>query len=343
MNRSLLDELAREHRWSQQAIAAALDLTGARPGNLAWRAFGARLLLGSGVGALGAGIVCFVAANWQRFGVVGRFAVLEVGLVVCAGMAVWRSPRHKEGQAALLLAILLVGALLALFGQSYQTGADLYELFFAWAGFALPFALAGRTAPIWALWWCVTNIALALSCGWLDPRHFVWVLLDQRGLGKPLLLLGACAVNLAAAGAFTAASRTRQAGTARLWLVRLLTVFAFAYGTFACILAVLGYGYPPHTSTQDNFVVAAFALACAVIAYVTLRARNDVFPLALIAGSFIAISTVFIARHVRIRDIGIVLLLALWVLGSSAAAGRLLMQWVRKWRIDERPASQGSM
>ena len=70
----------------------------------------------------------------------------------------------------MLLAVLFTGALLALFGQTYQTGADLHELFFTWAALALPFALAAVSGAVWALWWCVLNVGLgllAVRSGWI--------------------------------------------------------------------------------------------------------------------------------------------------------------------------------
>ncbi|MBC8058189.1 MAG: hypothetical protein H7Y61_16570, partial [Rhizobiales bacterium] len=44
MNRPLLDAFARQHALTRPAIAAALELTGQRPGTAAWRAFATRLL-----------------------------------------------------------------------------------------------------------------------------------------------------------------------------------------------------------------------------------------------------------------------------------------------------------
>ncbi|MES3013033.1 MAG: DUF2157 domain-containing protein, partial [Pseudomonadota bacterium] len=134
MDRPALDTFTRQHQLSPAAVTAALQLTGARPDAPAWRAFAATLLRAAGLGAIGAGILFFVAANWQDYGVLGRFALLQTALLICIGIALWRAPPALPGQGALILATLLTGGLLALFGQSYQTGADVYELFFTWAG-----------------------------------------------------------------------------------------------------------------------------------------------------------------------------------------------------------------
>jgi uncharacterized membrane protein len=90
-------------------------------------------------------VIFFVAANWQDYGLMGRFAILQVALARAPGSRSGVPPPSPVGQSTLVLAILVTGALLALFGQSYQTGADVFELFFTWAALAVPFALAGRS------------------------------------------------------------------------------------------------------------------------------------------------------------------------------------------------------
>src|SRR4249920_2491313 len=127
-----------------------------------WRTFYHRLFNAAGVGSLAAGVIFFVAANWTQYGLLGRFAIVQLALAAAVGLALWRPPPAMLGESNVALATLLTGALLALFGQSYQTGADLYELFFVWALLAMPFALASRTGATWAIWWVVLYVGLGL-------------------------------------------------------------------------------------------------------------------------------------------------------------------------------------
>lgn len=342
MTRSELDQVARDYRLSESAVALALDVTGARPDAEAWRALARRVLSGAGVASLAAGAIFFVAANWQAYGVAGRFAILEAALLVCGGVALGRPPPAAPGQGALMLATLLSGALLALFGQTYQTGADLFELFFLWALVSLPFALAARSGAEWALWWCVVNAGLALYSGWLDPNHIVWSWLGGAGLERAFMLFVGCIVNLAAAGSFAALGQTRLAEHAPNWLVRMLLTFGFAFGTAACIVAVLHGSWLAHPSgrAQDAGVVMAFAVLCAVIAAATLVRWRDVFAMALIAASWIAISTAWMVPRVG-KDAGTFFALAMWVIATSAGSAYVLMHWVRAWRaVDDRGASE---
>lgn len=339
MRRAALDEIARGHTLSEPAIALALDLTGARPDREAWRTFARRLCGAAGIAALGAGAIFFVAANWQDYGLLGRFAILQAAFALSVAVAWWRPPPQVAGQAGTILAILLTGALLALFGQSYQTGADLYELFFIWAILALPFALAGQSGAAWATWWIVLNVALALYFGWLEPGRLLRRWLDGRGLEKAATILLPGLVNLAGAALFLYLGKSgRWASHAPRWLVRMLATLGFLYATAASIAAVTtgsGRFRDAGFSAQDAIVTLAFALICAGIVVAALRARRDVFPLALVAGSWIAISTAWIIGNIRSHDLGSFFMIAMWLIITSTGTGYLLMRWVRAWRISE--------
>jgi uncharacterized membrane protein len=337
MKRAVLDQLARDCRFSEDAAALALDLSGARPDARAWRAFIARLLNGAGIAGVGAGVLFFVAANWQDYGVIGRFVLLQCAFVACVVAAWLRPPPHVLGNGALVMATLLVGGLLALFGQTYQTGADVFELFLAWSALALPLAFAARSGAVWAVWWVVLNVGLALYCGWLGPDHFLWSWIDRRTISKPLVLLVPLLVNFAGAAFFLRMHREGDTREAPRWLVRLLTAIAFGYGVSASLLALLGHGWARdlEMGVQGTFVVAVFALACTVVAVGTLRSRSDVFPMALIIGSWIVISTGLLIKTLSFNNIGPIFLVALWLIGTSTGAGLILMHWVRAWRVEE--------
>jgi len=337
MNRHSLDTFCQQQQLDAAGVGLVLSLSGNRPDALAWRRFVAQLLRGAGLGALGAGVLFFVAANWQDYGVLGRFVLLQSGLLLGLAVALWRPPPQALGHAALLLATLLTGGMLALFGQSYQTGADVHELFFTWAALSLPFALASSSGALWALWWCVLNVGLALLCGWLGSSHVFWRLLDGRGIGHASLLMLPCVVNFAAAALFSAMANTRFSAAAPVWLVRLLTSFGMAYGTAACMDVLIGRGLwnplSEAASSQGTPVMLGFALICAAIAVLTWKRRREVFNMALIAASWIAISTTWLVKTMQFNDIGAFFMIALWLIGTSTAAGMLLMHWVRAWQV----------
>ena len=74
--------------------------------------------------SLAAGAVFLVAFNWQDLGLYARFAMVEALLLAALIFAWVKGTDQVAGKLALMLAVLLTGALLALFGQTYQTGAN---------------------------------------------------------------------------------------------------------------------------------------------------------------------------------------------------------------------------
>lgn len=147
-----------------------------------WALWGRRALLALGMGQLLAGIVFFFAYNWQDLSDVAKFAIVEAALLVAAVAAIVHGIDKAFGQAALIGASMLTGVLLAIIGQVFQTGADVFELFLAWAVLILPWAIAARSAWHWLLWLVVAEIALAfygeqvlVALGLASPEQ-IWVL-----------------------------------------------------------------------------------------------------------------------------------------------------------------------
>ena len=289
-----------------------------------WRVFWSRLLQAAGLGSLGAGVIFFVAANWQAWGLAGRFGLLEAGLLACVAASLKWPPPARVGQGALLLATLFTGALLALFGQSYQTGADTWELFLAWALLALPFAVAALSGAAWALWFCVLDVGLALLCGQRSPGRMAWILIDDWRREPVVMLMLSCVANLAGAAASAAIRRTRLADAAPRWLTQALLAVGLGFGTVASL---------PGTSDHAAAAFGSYAVIWAGIGIAAWSRWRDVFPLTVLAGSFIVLSSAWLGHAMNWHDFGSSLfVLALWLIGSSTAAGALLMRWLRQWR-----------
>jgi uncharacterized membrane protein len=107
----------------------------------------------------GLGIILWIAANWDTLGRFGRFALLQ-GLVLAMGLGALLRPSARAPLA--LLAMLGIGGLFAYFGQTYQTGADPWQLFALWAALALPLCIAVKSDVLWAPWALVAMSGVSL-------------------------------------------------------------------------------------------------------------------------------------------------------------------------------------
>ena len=146
------------------ADAAATHLE-VYPSKRSWLAFFDKALLIIGIVALVLSLVFFVAFNWQHMGKMGKFTLVEAGLVVSIVLYVALSFRRRFRlirQLLLLIASVITGSLLALFGQVYQTGADTWQLFFGWAVLITPWVVIARFPALWLLWLGLINAGLML-------------------------------------------------------------------------------------------------------------------------------------------------------------------------------------
>ncbi|MGI9476868.1 MAG: GDYXXLXY domain-containing protein [Hyphomicrobiaceae bacterium] len=115
-------------------------------------------------GLVGLGLTLWIAANWQEFGNVGRFTLVAAFIITAAGLGMIS---RRARVASALLGVFAIGGLFALFGQTYQSSANAYELFAVWAIVALPWIIAARHDAVWSLWVVIAFTALPL---WLNAQ-----------------------------------------------------------------------------------------------------------------------------------------------------------------------------
>lgn len=263
-----LHALAAEGLLSPAALERALALTGRRPSVDTWYGF-ARvqlILLGTALAAVGA--VFFVAANWEAIGPRTRMGLLAALMAGCTLAGGWIGLSRLSGRAAALAGGLLAGPLLALVGQTYQSGADAWELFGAWGVVMAAYALACRFAGAWALTLVLALVTLYLWIDQgLDSSPFktpgLWASLagsialwstslalgragEHRGLAWLAWLASACVAFGHGAAAIVDDHRTGAALLGLLWgaLHYTLTALAFprATGQATYLRAGVGFG-----------------------------------------------------------------------------------------------------
>jgi uncharacterized membrane protein len=124
---------------------------------------GSRVCAYAGTLLLASAVIFFFAYNWADLHRFAKIGLALAGVLASVTAAAYSRPTSTGWQAALFGASLCTGALLALIGQIYQTGADVWELFAAWTLLITPFALLARSAPTWLLWSVVANVAVSLA------------------------------------------------------------------------------------------------------------------------------------------------------------------------------------
>lgn len=140
------------------ALRPALQQIGQMPSRAAWAKFLNNLLLYLGALLLVSGIFFFFAYNWADLHHFAKFGLIQAGIVAAAGLAHYLGLEKLSGKVSLTVASLLVGALLAVFGQFYQTGADSYLLFLFWAILIAGWVFIGGFQPLWLVLYALGNV-----------------------------------------------------------------------------------------------------------------------------------------------------------------------------------------
>jgi uncharacterized membrane protein len=178
MNDSILDTLVdiktvrrlhQEGYLTDEAFRATLKVV--RPPSV-WFAWAERQLLFFGSALLLSGIMFFFAYNWAAMGKFIKLGLIEAGLVACAFGAYKLGLNKLTGKVLLLSASVLLGILMAVYGQTYQTGADAFELFVGWAVLIFGWVVISEFAALWFFWLVLINTGFILY--WIqvvEPVH----------------------------------------------------------------------------------------------------------------------------------------------------------------------------
>ena len=247
----------------------------------------------------GLGLIFWIAANWSDFGRAGRFGLLQaLVLATCAGAALRPAARVPLS----LVAMLGIGGLFAYFGQTYQTGADPWQLFAWWALLALPLCAGVKHDALWAPWALIVSTAIALWVFASSGRQWRvqqddWLLhLTGWALSLGMVLLLSPALK-----------RFTGAGVVAMRVALVLSTATIT------LTAISGLFEPDITA---HFWLGLLILALAAAAFAQPR-YHDTFALSVAGLGLNALLVVLIARVCM--DLKVNLLLGLLLTGLSAA------------------------
>lgn len=291
---------------AQDKIAHALIASRVTPDAGSWKLFLDRLLLWLGGLALAFSVMFFIAYNWTELGRFAKFGMVEVLMALAVGTYSLLGKEKLGGKVLLLMATILLGVLLALYGQTYQTGADPWQLFFYWGLLMLPWAVIARFAAIWMVWVALMNISIAL---YFDTfRSSLWFIQDDVDL--LWLMFG---FNTAVQVIWESSARRWEWLNER-WAMRLIAVISGSSITWLNLYVLIESG--------SATIALTVWLAWLLIMYRAYRKLSpDLFMLAGLCLSVITIA-IFIMGRVLLDDfqLGGLFVLALIVIAMGAGS-----------------------
>jgi uncharacterized membrane protein len=277
-----------------------------------WYRFIRLSLIALGAGFLLAGIVFFFAYNWDGL---HKFAKLGIvgGLLSACVIAAYLTKSHPLFHKILLFAAsLLTGALFAVYGQIYQTGANAFDFFLAWTVFCLLWVWVSDFPPLWLAFLILVNITIAAYA-------------DQMGRLWPNSMPFAILATLNAVVLVMTYARRNIIGGVNVpeWVTHTVAIGTVSLLTVGIVAGILD-GY-------DAAFPLLLALAAVLFPWAVhhgIRSRSIFLP-ALVSLSLIVILTSYLLKIGEGYFLS--LFVSLFVMGSVTLVTYLLLSLQKKW------------
>ncbi|WP_118972839.1 DUF2157 domain-containing protein [Taibaiella koreensis] len=305
--------VSRHSNWTAQNIQATFEHSGIYTGKAGWRKFLNFFLIGLGLAFVLAGIIFFFAFNWASLHKVIKLGLVETLIAVCIAVVVLNKRLDEKIKNILLAtASILVGALFAVFGQIYQTGADAYDLFLGWTLAILIWTLVSGFPVLWFIFMLLCNATL---CLYIEQRTSHVEAIEMLSWLFGLNALFALLVEAVALG------RPVQDKTG--WLSGLAAIAAVCSITIAVCLGIIDRS--PGFSISLLLAIAGFAAGI----WYGLRHRKLLY-LALIPFAVIIILITAIVRPFN-DPVGIFFLVSLLIIGLTTLLIMQLVKLNKRW------------
>ncbi len=308
-----LRALAKRGVLASSDLERALTQIGHLPDRARWTRFLDWVLLVLGAGFFISGVFFFFAFNWQALHRFAKLGVLELGVVLAVGIAFWQTLERLPGKIALTAAALLVGALFAVYGQIYQTGADSYQLFLTWALLIAVWVFIGKFTPLWFVLLVLLNLTVSL--------YWFQVVGANNSFINVLLFL----VNGAALVAWELFRRVGVNWLTSRWTPRLIALEIFVLLVAPTLALIFISEYAPNNDIWLRVLAGTFVVVSVATLYVYSQRVLDQFMLIVCSFSLIVTLVALVLKTGNFGT-GVIFLSGALVIGLAA----LVVVWLRR-------------
>lgn len=314
------------------ALQRALRQVGYTRSLADWTTFLNTLLLYLGALLLVSGVFFFFAYNWSDLHHFAKFGLVQAGIVGAAGLAHYLGLDKLSGKVSLTVAALLVGVLLAVYGQFYQTGADSYLLFLLWSLLIVGWVLIGKFQPLWFVFIALCNVTAFLffeqTQGLSDDGFYqVTELLFLLNAGFLLL--------------WEIARRRTMDWMENRSLPNVMGLVALVVITFPVAFTIMQIGSQYASIDDAHAIITALLYAATITAIFIIygRIKHDLFMLTIAMFSLIAL---FITAMIQVLETAnldgpiALIVMGLVVVGLAGLAINLLQRISNSWETTSR-------
>lgn len=281
-----------------------------------WQKFLRLFFITLGVGFTVSGIIFFFAYNWADLNKFAKIGLTELLIIATTSVVLLAKTSKTTRNIILTGSSVLVGALFAVHGQIYQTGADAYDFFLGWTLFITLWVIISDFAPLWLLFLLLMNTTFLL---YTDQVAKDW---SPIFICLFLFLLNASA---AISGIFISESK-KDIHVPR-WFLNIVSLAAISFATMGIVFGITNE-YNPDFPFLIIFTIILFGLGI----WHSLKEKNG-FYLAVIPLSLIIIISTLLFEKLKFEVS--FLLVGLFIITSITLVIWNLIFFQKKWKNEK--------
>ena len=281
----------------------------------AWQKFFQLLFISLGVGFTVSGIIFFFAYNWTDLHKFAKIGMVE-GLVIIATILVLRPKMNNNIRNIILTgASVLVGALFAVYGQIYQTGANAYDFFLGWTIFVTLWVAVSNFPPLYLLYLVLINTTFVLYSQQVSEWSELSVLTSLFIFNSIVLIF---AIVL---------SKYKKATNIPNWFLNIVALSCIVSATIGIIIGIFDK-YETSFLVLILTTITVFALGI----WHGVKTKNG-FYLSAIPFSLIVIVSALLFK--ASTELGMFLFISIFVVISITLIIKTLIKFQKKWKNEQ--------
>ena len=281
----------------------------------AWQKFFQLLFISLGVGFTVSGIIFFFAYNWTDLHKFAKIGMVE-GLVIIATILVLRPKMNNNIRNIILTgASVLVGALFAVYGQIYQTGANAYDFFLGWTIFVTLWVAVSNFPPLYLLYLVLINTTFVLYSQQVSEWSELSVLTSLFIFNSIVLIF---AIVL---------SKYKKATNIPNWFLNIVALSCIVSATIGIIIGIFDK-YETSFLVLILTTITVFALGI----WHGVKTKNG-FYLSAIPFSLVAITSALLFK--ASTELGMFLFVSIFVVISVTLIIRMLIKFQKEWKNEQ--------
>ena len=319
ITRTLIHIVSKYSNWNASGIEQSFYDNNIYANQERWSKFVKLFLMSLGIAFTVSGIIFFFAYNWASLHKFVKLGMVQGLLIATIGIAVFSKLEKNIKGIILMGAGMLVGALFAVFGQIYQTGANAYDFFFGWTVFVALWVLASDFAPMWLLFLVLINITVGMYFEQVISRY------DSSKLLNILFV-----INLLYLVLLEFLAYFKKIPLVPKWLERTIILFSILYLTSNITTQIFNHGEALFGGSL-LLGLATYPLGI----YYGLQ-KKDTFYIATIGLSIIVIITSFLTKSTKNFDTGIFFIIGFFIIISVTALIYFIINLNKQWHGNQK-------